>query len=288
MNNNIIQLLLDEIDEELVYKSDKINSKSIKEYLKTNNVENSKIIEKPIYCFSKVTSTNTIAKFLAENNAEDGTVVIAETQTKARGRSAKKWESPKGGIWLSIILKPQINLSKSPIITLFTGVAVAKTLKSFGVDAKIKWPNDVLINGKKISGILTESNTTSSDINYIIVGVGIDTNLKIDDFKDKELKNRITTLNEELGKNIDENEFIAKFLIEFEEIYNLYKKEDFENTLNDWRTLSDTIGKNVKIIQTNEEKYGYAIDINNNGNLIIKKENGELEKITYGECRTVD
>ena len=285
MNDEIIQLLDEKIDEEIIYKSDKIITKSIKEYLKT------KTIGKTIYCFSKVNSTNTIAKFLADNNAEDGTVIISEIQTKARGRSGKHWESPKGGIWLSIILKPNINPSKFPIITLFTGVAVAKTLKQIGLDAKIKWPNDVLINGKKISGILTESNIISSNtnpLNYIIVGVGIDTNLKLNDFKDNALKNRITTLNEELGKNIDENEFIAKFLREFEEIYNSYKKEEFENTLNEWRDLSDTIGKNVKIKQLNEEKYGYAVGINQEGNLIIKKSNGELEKITYGECRTID
>ena len=313
MNNEIIQFLLEEniisksLSEELenpdnlleeikkysLYKTDKINTKSIKEYLKTqttNQTTTPTTIGKTIYCFPKITSTNTIAKFLAEHNNEDGTVIIAETQTKARGRSAKHWESPKGGIWLSIILKPNINPSKFPLITLFTGVAVTKTIKKLGLNAKIKWPNDVLINNKKISGILTESNIISSNANprnYIVVGVGIDTNLKINDFKDKELKNRITTLNEELGKNINENEFIAKFLTEFEEIYNLYKKEEFKTTLDDWRSLSDTIGKNVKIKQLNEEKYGYAIGINDEGNLIIKKSNGELEKITYGECRTI-
>ena len=313
MNNEIIQFLLEEniisksLSEKLenpdnlleeikkysLYKTDKINTKSIKEYLKTqttNQTTTPPTIGKTIYCFPKITSTNTIAKFLAEHNSEDGTVIIAETQTKARGRSAKHWESPKGGIWLSIILKPNINPSKFPLITLFTGVAVTKTIKKLGLNAKIKWPNDVLINNKKISGILTESNIISSNANprnYIVVGVGIDTNLKINDFKDKELKNRITTLNEELGKNINENEFIAKFLTEFEEIYNLYKKEEFKTTLDDWRSLSDTIGKNVKIKQLNEEKYGYAIGINDEGNLIIKKSNGELEKITYGECRTI-
>ncbi|MCQ2738452.1 MAG: biotin--[acetyl-CoA-carboxylase] ligase [archaeon] len=309
MNNEIIQFLLEEniisksLSEKLenpdnlleeikkysLYKTDKINTKSIKEYLKTQTT-NQTTIGKTIYCFPKITSTNTIAKFLAENNIEDGTVIIAETQTKARGRSAKHWESPKGGIWLSIILKPNINPSKFPLITLFTGVAVAKTIKKLGLNAKIKWPNDVLINNKKISGILTESNIISSNANprnYIVVGVGIDTNIKINDFKDKELKNRITTLNEELGKNIDANEFIAKLLTEFEEIYNLYKKEEFKTTLDDWRSLSDTIGKNVKIKQLNEEKYGYAVGINDEGNLIIKKSNGELEKITYGECRTI-
>lgn len=281
--------LLEEIKKYSLSKTDKINTKSIKEYLKSKtNEKTTKTIGKTIYCFPKLNSTNTIAKFLA-NNSEDGTVVIAETQTKGRGRSAKHWESPKGGIWLSIILKPNITPSKFPIMTLFTGVAVAKTLKKLGLDAKIKWPNDVLINGKKISGILTESNIISSNpnpINYIVVGVGIDTNLKINDFTD-ELKNRITTLNEELGKNINTNEFIAKFLTEFNAIYNLYKKEEFDDTLNEWRELSDTIGKNVKIKQFNEEKCGYAVGINQEGNLIIKKSDGKLEKITYGECRTI-
>lgn len=276
--------LLDSLKEFALKNTEQIKYEDIKKGLKT------KYVGQNIYCFPKVFSTNTLAKFLASKGAEDGTAVIAEVQTKARGRSGKKWESPKGGIWLSLVLRPNLPPSKASLITLATGVAVAKTLISLGVDAKIKWPNDVLINNKKISGILTESTIISSNVNprnYIVVGVGIDTNLKINDFKDKELKNRITTLNEELGKNINENEFIAKFLIEFEEIYNLYKKEEFETTLNDWRSLSDTIGKNVKIKQLNEEKYGYAIGINDEGNLIIKKSNGELEKITYGECRTI-
>lgn len=273
--------LVDSIKEFALKQTEKIKSKKIQEHLETTT------IGKTIYCFPKAYSTNTLAKYLANKNAEDGTIVIAEVQTKARGRSSKKWESPKGGIWLSMILRPNLPPSKASLITLVTGIAVAKTLKSFGVDAKIKWPNDVLINGKKISGILTEASATLNNIDYIVVGVGIDTNLKIDDFNDKYVKSRITTLNEELGEDIDENEFIAKFLKEFEEVYDLYKKEEFESILNEWRILSDTIGKYVEISQSHGRfKYGYAVGINKEGCLIIEEADGKLEKIISGECRT--
>lgn len=273
--------LVEQVKKFALTQTDKIKSKEIKEHLET------KTIGQSIYCFPKAYSTNTIAKFLAKKEAEDGTVVIAEVQTKAKGRSGKKWESPKGGIWLSLILKPELPPSKASLITLVTGVAVAKTINKLGVDAKIKWPNDVLIEGKKISGILTEASATMNNIDYIIVGVGIDTNLKIEDFNDDVLKSKITTLNEELGENIDENKFIANFLKEFEEIYDSYKKGEVEKILHEWRILSDTIGKYVEITQSHGKvKHGYALGINKEGSLIIEEADGNLVKIMSGECRT--
>ena len=172
------------------------------EHIKRDEISknlNTKYIGKDIYIFNEVMSTNTIAKFLSMNGVGNGAVVISEKQTKARGRSGKNWESPLGGVWLSIILNPNVNHSKIPLITLATGVAVENTLKRIGVkNAEIKWPNDILIHGKKVCGILTEAITSFNTIESVIIGVGIDANISIENFPE-ELRENMTTLNDEIG-----------------------------------------------------------------------------------------
>ena len=131
------------------------------EYIKQSEITeglDTSYIGKELYIYKEVSSTNTVAKFLSRHGVENGTVIISEKQTKAKGRSGKSWESPLGGVWLSIILNPNVDHSRLPLITLSTGVAVAKTLERIGVDnPEIKWPNDIMINGKKVCGILTEA-----------------------------------------------------------------------------------------------------------------------------------
>lgn len=156
------------------------------EYIKASEIAkdlNTEYIGKNLYIYKEVSSTNTVAKFLSMNGVENGTVVISEKQTKAKGRSGKSWESPLGGVWLSIILNPNVDHSKIPLITLATGVAVAKTLENIGVEnPEIKWPNDIMINGKKVCGILTEAVAKFNTIESVIIGVGIDANLDVEQF----------------------------------------------------------------------------------------------------------
>ena len=303
MKNEMIKLLLSHnvITEEEAKRLDLINDESIEESIKelgfgkTEHITKEKISEnletkeiaKEILCFRKVFSTNSIAKFLANHSAEDGTVLISEIQTKARGRSGKKWEAPDGGIWMSLILRPQVPPARIGLITLATGVAIAKSIRSLGLDAKIKWPNDVLIHGDKISGVLTEVNATFNEIDWIVVGIGIDSNISLEDFSE-DVRAGTTTLTEELPAEIDENELIAIFLNEFEKVYKLYKDGEVEAILKDWRELSDTIGKYVNITQTGGKiTQGYVVGINNEGSLIIERQDGALEKIISGELRTV-
>ena len=300
----MIKLLLSHnvISEEEAKTLDSINDEKIEESLKelgfgkTEHITKEKItknleteeIGKEILCFRKVFSTNSIAKFLANHSAEEGTVLISEIQTKARGRLGKKWESPEGGIWMSLILRPKVPPARIGLITIATGVAIAKSIRSLGLDAKIKWPNDVLIHGDKISGVLTEVNATFNEIDWVVVGIGIDSNLKLEDFPE-DIRVGTTTLNEELPTDIDENELIAIFLGEFEKVYKLYKDSEIEAILKDWRDLSDTIGKYVNITQTGGKiTQGYVVGINNEGSLIIEKQDGSLEKIISGELRTVE
>ena len=304
MKKEMIKLLLSHevISDEDAAKLDSINDETIEQSIKelgfgkTEHITKEKILPtleteymgKEILCFRKVFSTNSIAKFLANHSADEGTVLISEIQTKARGRSGKKWEAPDGGVWMSLILRPTVPTARIGLITLATGVAIAKSIRSLGVDARIKWPNDVLIHGKKISGVLTEVNATFNEIDWIVVGIGIDSNLKLEDFSE-DIRIGTTTLTEELPSKVDENELIAIFLNEFEKVYQLYKDGEIETILKDWRDLADTIGKYVNITQTGGKiTQGYVVGINHEGSLIIERQDGTLEKIISGELRTVE
>lgn len=258
------------------------------EYIKSSEISkdlNTKYVGKNLYVFSEVSSTNTIAKFLSQNGIENGSVVIAEKQTAGRGRSGKSWESPLGGIWLSAILTPDVDYSKIPLITLATGVAVAKTFEKIGVEnPKIKWPNDIMINGKKVCGILTEAITNFNTTEHVIVGVGIDANLSTEDFPE-ELQNITTTLEKEMGRKVNENLLIKIFLEELEKISELFSSKCYEDILNEWRKRSYTIGKFVEVKKPFNKSYdAYAIGISKEGALIVEKTDGTLEKVISGEC----
>ncbi len=258
------------------------------EHIKRDEISknlNTKYIGKDIYIFNEVMSTNTIAKFLSMNGVGNGAVVISEKQTKARGRSGKNWESPLGGVWLSIILNPNVNHSKIPLITLATGVAVENTLKRIGVkNAEIKWPNDILIHGKKVCGILTEAITSFNTIESVIIGVGIDANISIENFPE-ELRENMTTLNDEIGEKVNENLLIKLFLEEFEKISEQFINEEYETILKEWRKNSYTIGKIVEVHEPFSKPYdGYVLGISRDGSLVVEKIDGTLEKVISGEC----
>lgn len=301
MRNEIIRLLKKEgkLSDDAINEIKNVNiddfasiveeiGKSETNHIKASEISqelNTEYIGKNLYVFNEVSSTNTVAKFLSMNNVENGSVVISEKQTAARGRSGKKWASPLGGVWLSIILNPEVDHSKLPLITLATGVAVAKALERVGVEnPEIKWPNDIMIHGKKVCGILTEAVAKFNTIENVIIGVGIDANLKIEDFP-SELQSGTTTLEEELGRKGNENLLIKTFLEEFEKISELFNSEDYDDILKEWRKRSYTIGKIVEVRTPFNKNYdGYVVGINKEGALIVEKIDGTLEKVISGEC----
>ena len=258
------------------------------EYIKREEITkdlDTKYLGKEMYIFKEVMSTNTLAKFLSANGSENGCVILSEKQSDAKGRLGKSRESPLGGIWLSIILKTQVEHSKLPMITLATGVAVQKTLEKIGItNAEIKWPNDIMINGKKVSGILTEAITRFNTIEHVIVGVGIDANFDVNVLS-KELQEGSTTLDIELGHRVDENEIIRIFLEEFEKITLLFNDGEFEQILKEWRKNSYSIGKIVEVREPFNKSYdGYVLGISREGALVVEKIDGTLEKVISGEC----
>ncbi|RJS49111.1 MAG: biotin--[acetyl-CoA-carboxylase] ligase [Methanobacterium sp.] len=244
-----------------------------------------KYIGREIHYFSEVDSTNNMAKKLAEKGAEEGTMVIAETQSRGRGRRGKKWISPEGGIWMSTILRPHIPPADAPKLTLMTGVAVAKTLKKeFGLDVGIKWPNDILIGGKKVCGILTEANAKFNTVDYVVVGIGIDANVDTKIFP-SEVVQLATSLKEELEEEIDRVKLVQSLSKIFEETYEEFKSGNFPDILNDWRNLSTTIGSYVEVRKRlGKIVRGEAIGITNTGALILELDDNTLRKVISGEC----
>ena len=186
---------------------------------------------------------------------------------------------------MSIILNPNVDHSKLPLITLATGVAVAKTLESIGVaNPEIKWPNDIMINGKKVCGILTEAVAKFNTIENVIIGVGIDANLDVEQFPE-ELREGTTTLKKELGRDGNENLLIKTFLEEFEKISEQFSHEGYEDILKEWRKRSYSIGKIVEVREPFNTYYdAYVLGLSKEGALVVEKIDGTLEKVISGEC----
>jgi len=241
-------------------------------------------IGQDIRYFSEVDSTNEVAKKLADEGASEGTIVIADVQRRGKGRGGKRWISPEGGVWMTIILRPDIPLAKAPQLTLVTGVAVAETLQTIcGLDVGIKWPNDILIGEKKVCGILTEVSANRGALDYVVVGIGIDLNVDVEEFP-LDLKQGATSLKYELDKEIYGVEVVQRFLENFEAIYEEFKEGGFPEILSQWRRLSKTIGRKVEVHKKGRVVFGEAVGINRDGALILELEDGTLTKVISGEC----
>ena len=190
-----------------------IGPKKIKDELQTD------FIGQEIRYFTEVTSTNDRAKELAIKGAKEGTIVIAETQSHGRGRQGRKWVSPEGGIWFSLILRPKVYPEDALKLTLMTATVVAKVVSDmFRLKAKIKLPNDIVINGRKMCGILTETRTKGNMVDFVVIGVGINANINLDSFP-KHLRKSLTSLREELKKDINRKRFLCALLEELEQGY---------------------------------------------------------------------
>ena len=226
-----------------------------------------------------VDSTNDYAKKKAKELV-DGSVIISLEQVKGKGRRGRSFHSGKGdGIYLSIILKPGFEPTKAPFITSIAGAALVNTFNKFNIQTKIKWPNDVLINSKKVAGILTEMSADMEFIEYIVLGVGI--NVSGLEFP-SELKNIATSLKLE-GYDVKKLNIIWQFVYEFELLYNLYLNENTSEVVNILRNNSSVLGKQINVHYMNEVESAIAVDINNQGALIIKTQEGEVKELSSGE-----
>lgn len=228
----------------------------------------------------QVESTQLIAHQLAEAGAEEGTLVVADEQTGGRGRLGRSWHSPPGtGIWMSLILRPNMELKRSPQLTLLTAVAMTRSIRLItGSNVQIKWPNDILINKKKICGILTELNAEWDRINYVVIGMGINVNTRKEDFPES-LQPIATSLRIETGKPVKRAGLVREFCSKFEELYDLYLQEGFSPIKHLWESHAVSIGKRIAIRTMDGVLEGMAQGIDEDGVLLLQLDNGIIKKI---------
>ncbi|TLY05221.1 MAG: biotin--[acetyl-CoA-carboxylase] ligase [Thaumarchaeota archaeon] len=244
------------------------------------------IFGRKIYYFDTIDSTQSFALRLASKPYENGSIVIAERQTRGKGRLNRRWISPKGGIWLSILLKPDFEVSYVSLFPIITSLALAKAIeKVLKLKPRLKWPNDVTLNNKKVAGILIEASIETNKIDYLIIGVGI--NFRIQPkmvsrlLKNSENFYGITTL---VGKNKESDpvELLQKFLYELEQLYRKILSGNLKEIRNEWIKKSSTIGKNVTISTPTGLVKGKAVSIDENGALLLSRK-GKIRCLLVGD-----
>ena len=236
-----------------------------------------------IYFYHEIGSTNDECKKLAEEGAKHGTLVVAEKQTKGKGRRGRSWESPKGtGIWMTLLLRPDIEPYNSSGLTLVTAMAINKAVQEItGLDAKIKWPNDIVVNGKKVTGILTEMSAQPEMINYIVIGIGI--NVNTEEFPE-DIAKTASSLKIESGKTIKRSSIIALFGKYFEQYYAKYiKTQDMSLLIDEYNKELINVDRQIKVLAKENSYTGIAKGINRHGELIVETENKELKNVVAGE-----
>lgn len=237
-------------------------------------------------CISYLTltdSTNNEAKKLAAAGCPEGQIVVAEEQASGRGRLARGWFSPFGkGIWFSIVLRPPFSPQEAPKCTLLAAVAVSRAIRqATGVACGIKWPNDILVGGRKLVGILTEMSAEMDAINYIVIGIGINVNVDADDLP-PELQEIAGSLTMATGRSFSRIELLAAVLSELERVYDQAVKGGFASLLEEWRQESLTLGQAVDVVGSGQQFSGVAEDIDSDGALLVRTAAG-LQRVLAGD-----
>jgi BirA family biotin operon repressor/biotin-[acetyl-CoA-carboxylase] ligase len=245
-----------------------------------------KAIGKEIHFSQELTSTNTLAMGLAADGVPEGTVVIAETQTSGKGRLGRKWISPKGNLYLSVVLRPNIPIHKAPLITLTGAVAVASAIRTTsGLEAGIKWPNDILISGKKVCGLLTEMSAEQDRIRHIVLGIGVDVNMEMGELP-PDVRSLSTTLAAEAGAKINRTALLQQVLRDLERWYQKFLANDGD-VLDEWKKLNITVGNRITVSGAGEALNGLAQGVDSDGRLIMRLDNGTVRTLAAGDVTIV-
>ncbi|MDP4093019.1 MAG: biotin--[acetyl-CoA-carboxylase] ligase [Bacillota bacterium] len=271
----------------LEHSSDNLNEYELMEGLKTE------FIGKRLEYFDVLDSTNNYAKKIAAEGCENGTVVVADNQTEGRGRMGRTWYTACGkGIWMTLVLRPPIQIEEVQLFTLGAAVAVARAIRSLtGFEAGIKWPNDIILEGRKVCGILTEMSSEESNVNFIVIGIGINVSHTLEDFPE-DIRDRATSLmlySDKSGKKgqliLDRADLIKNILFEIEKIYSKINNNSSKEILGDWKTYSVTLGSKVRIIIKGTEYEGTAVDIEQDGSLTVECIDGVRRRVLSGEIQ---
>ena len=255
-----------------------VNVDRLQEGLRTKRLGRS------VFFSSELGSTNEWAKELAAYGAAEGTVAVAETQTCGRGRLGREWGSPKGGLWFSVVLRPELKPAEAVRLVFVADLAVAEVLRElYGLKAETKWPNDVLVNGRKVCGILTEMNTTGEKVNYVIVGVGVNANFDVKKTLPDDLRKVASSLENELGRKVELEELFRALLEKLENIYRLFLEEGFGPVLRKWKKYAGFLNCQVEVASGTEKWVGLAFDVGDDGSLILRLKDGTVKRVFVGD-----
>ncbi len=236
-----------------------------------------------LFCYDEIDSTNLALRRLEGEDHAHGALAVADKQTAGRGRRGRTWQSPAGSsIFMSILLKPDIAPGQAPMMTIVMAYSVAKAIRNLtGLDAKIKWPNDIVLNGKKVCGILTEMSAEIDFVQYVIIGIGINVNTEI--FPD-EIRETATSLYIEGKKRVKRSGLIAEVFREFEKDYEEFMdKKNLEEIMEPYNELLVNCGKEVRVLQPGKEYDGAAHGIDKEGNLLVETPDKKIHKVYAGE-----
>ncbi len=242
------------------------------------------VLGKTLHVFDEVSSTNDLLKKMAAEGAAEGTVVLAEHQIKGRGRMGRPWLAPKGGgLWFSLVLRPALKPFQASQLIFVSAVGVCRALRKYtGLPVAVKWPNDLLLDGKKVCGILTELSAEIDLINYIVIGIGINVNQQVWELP-PELQHIAGSLAMSAGHSFNRAGLLRSLLFELEQEYHDYLARGFDAVLQRWRQLDSTLGHEVIITSGGESFTGVARDIDEMGRLLVKTPEGDLRQVMAGD-----
>jgi BirA family biotin operon repressor/biotin-[acetyl-CoA-carboxylase] ligase len=242
------------------------------------------VIGRDIRVFQETTSTNDVVERLARDGVREGAVVFAEAQTKGRGRLGRRWHSAPGqGLWFSVLLRPNFLPQQTTKLTVAATTAVVRALASqTGLSPTVKWPNDVLVGGKKLAGILTELSAEPDRVRYVVLGIGVDVNLSQSDFP-PELRGVATSLRTELGRPIDRAELAVAILRELDADYARVCRGEFEAVATEWEARCATLGREIVLAVGDRQVRGRAESLDADGALLLRTQHGHLERVIGGD-----
>jgi BirA family biotin operon repressor/biotin-[acetyl-CoA-carboxylase] ligase len=258
--------------------SQRISIDKLQEGLQTKRIGRS------IFLSREVGSTNDWAKELAELGAEEGTVAIAETQTAGHGRLGREWFSPRGGLWFSVIFRPEMSPSEAIGLVFVAGLAVAEVLREkYDLKVETKWPNDVLVNGKKVCGILAEMNTKGRAVKFVVLGFGVNANFLVEKVFPRSLKEVATSLEKELGQKVRLEELFKGLLERLGSRYDECAERGLAFLLADWRKYAGFLGRKMEVRSGSEKLIGVASDVDGDGALVLRLEDGATQRVLVGD-----
>lgn len=259
--------------------TDTFTEAGLREHLTTEK------LGKSLYYFPSLDSTNIVCKELAEKGAPHGALVIADAQTRGRGRLGRTWFSPAGGLWFSLLLRPNEMRVSPTHLTFLAGLALAQACTKNGVNASLRWPNDLFVGAKKAGGILTESKGNGASFDYFILGIGLNVNIDLDAFP-KELQEEATSLSIEKKEPISRTQLLAYTLLLLEKlIVGIYPKQGFGPILKLWKKYASFLGTQVRVDTSTESIEGEAVDVTLTGALAVQDIDGIIHEISCGDVR---